>query len=291
MAAAHLLEIALRHDRAVVISALLLIIGASWIYILAGAGMAMSAFDMTSLPMALGSAAEWGVSEGKSSSMGAAMTAMATPANWTLSYALVMIVMWWVMMVAMMLPSAAPMILLYALIDRKARERAGSPGGFLPTSAFTLGYLLVWGLFSVIAASLQWAFEEIGLLSPMLLNSTSAFFAGVVLLFAGAYQLTPIKRACLRHCRGPIQFLSRHWRDGAGGALRMGVHHGAYCLGCCWGLMAVLFFGSIMNLYWIAGLAVIVLLEKLLPLGPQLSTVTGGLLLIWGASFLYSAVA
>ena len=272
MATATLLEGVLRRDRAVVFLALALVIGASWAYLLAGAGLSGA-----------GAMAEGGP--------GGLTAAMATPATWTLDYALLMVAMWWVMMVAMMLPSAAPMILLHALIDRKTRERRGTAGGYLPTAAFTLGYLLVWGLFGVVAAGLQWAFEGAGLLAPATMSGTSALFAGVVLMFAGAYQLTPIKRACLKHCRRPLQFLSRHWRDGAGGALRMGLHHGAYCLGCCWGLMAVLFFGGVMNLYWIAGLAALVLLEKLLPIGPRLGTVTGGLLLIWGARFLYEAIA
>ena len=144
--------------------------------------------------------------------------------------------------------------------------------------------------FSVIAAALQWSFETAGILSPMLMNSTNALFAAGILLFAGLYQLTPIKQACLRHCRGPIQFLTQHWRKGTAGAFRMGLDHGAYCLGCCWGLMAILFFGGIMNLYWIVGLAVIVLLEKVMPLGRQLSYVTGSLFLIWGAAYLYVAL-
>jgi predicted metal-binding membrane protein len=303
-----LIENLLRRDRTVVVLALALIIGVSWLYILAGAGMGMSALDMTSLPKALGPAEEVPMNSPLSEErggppapkstmpsglggVGGTMAAMATPVDWTFRYALLMFFMWWVMMIAMMLPSAAPMILLHARVERSAKARAGEVGGLAPTVAFTFGYLLVWGLFSAIAAALQWAFERGGLLSPMTMNATSMLFAGVILLFAGAYQVTPIKQACLKHCRGPIQFLSRHWRPGAGGALRMGVHHGTYCLGCCWGLMAILFFGGVMNLYWIVGLALIVLLEKLVPLGPRFGTVIGGLLLIWGASFLVRALA
>jgi predicted metal-binding membrane protein len=188
----------------------------------------------------------------------------------------------------MMLPSAAPMILLHAMVDRKSKTSQGSTPW--RTAAFTAGYLAVWAFFSATAAGLQWTFEGAGLLSPMMMNSTSALFAAAILLFAGLYQLTPIKQACLKHCRGPVQFLSRHWRPGAGGAFSMGAHHGAYCLGCCWGLMAILFFGGIMNLYWIIGLAVIVLLEKLMPVGPRLNVVTGGLFLAWGAYFFYSGL-
>jgi predicted metal-binding membrane protein len=125
----------------------------------------------------------------------------------------------------------------------------------------------------------------------MMMNATSAMFAAAILLFVGIYQLTPIKQACLKNCRGPLEFLLFRWRPGLGGALRMGAHHGAYCLGCCWGLMAILFFGGIMNLYWIIGLALIVFVEKVLPVGPKLSAVTGGIFILWGLSFVYSALA
>lgn len=306
MAKSNLIEVALKRDRTLVILALVFIIGASWAYILTGAGMSMSAFETSSLHMALGLGEKMPVevpiagdgvtlsmsddiARGKAKAMDDVMAAMATPANWTFGYAWLMFIMWWVMMTAMMLPSATPMILLHARIYRSDKTRAGEAR--LPaTAAFTVGYLLAWGLFSALAALLQWSFERTGLLSPMIMNSTSTLFAGAILLFAGVYQLTPIKRACLRHCRGPIQFLAHHWRPGVSGALHMGIHHGAYCLGCCWGLMAILFFGGIMNLYWIIGLALIVLLEKMLPLGPRLSTVTGALFIIWGMGFMYFAV-
>ncbi len=283
MSKPNLVEALLRRDRLVVVVALTVILVASWAYILSGAGMGMSAFDMTSLSMALGPSQETPMATG------GAMAAMATPVDWTLGYALVMVFMWWVMMIAMMLPSAAPMILLHAKVDRSAKARAGQTGGLMPTVAFTIGYLLMWAFFSLLAAGLQWAFEGAGLLSPMMMNSTSMLFAGIILLFAGVYQLTPIKQACLKHCRGPIQFLSQHWRSGASGAFTMGLHHGAYCLGCCWGLMAILFFGGIMNLYWIIGLALIVLIEKLMPLGPWLGRVIGAVLMLAGAGFLLNA--
>jgi predicted metal-binding membrane protein len=238
MSKPNLLEAVLRRDRTIVVLALTLIIGVSWAYILAGAGMGMSAFDMTSLSVALGETEEMPASPGASSQgvdgrMAGVMAAMATPVAWTPGYALLMFFMWWVMMIAMMLPSAAPMILLHAKVDRGARARAGEAGRLIPTFTFIFGYLAVWGLFSALAAILQSAFEAAALLSPMTMNATNTLFAGAILLFAGLYQLTPIKQACLRHCRGPIQFLSHHWRPGARGALLMGVHHGAYCLGCC----------------------------------------------------------
>jgi len=269
MAGTQQIERLLMHDRVIVIIALTVVIVASWAYVLAGAGTGMSTLKMTSWQMALGLS-----------------HSMAMPVNWTPEYAVVMFFMWWIMMIAMMLPSAAPMILLYAKVTRTSSDEAIAHVGLLPVAFFTLGYVLAWAAFSAIATALQWAFESIGVLSPMMMNSTNQLFAGLILLFAGVYQLTPLKQACLKHCRGPIGFLLQHWRPGTWGAFRMGVSHGAYCLGCCWGLMAILFFGGIMNLYWIIGLALIVLLEKLLPVGPSLSYVTGGLLSIWGVSLI-----
>jgi predicted metal-binding membrane protein len=309
----------LRRDRAVVLGMLVAVIVAAWAYVLNGAGMGMSALDMSSLDMALGrgaempmpGAADQGVAgstmtgmstasdatsktTGGMSQMGrmpAPMQAMATPASWDFDYYVLMFFMWWVMMIAMMLPSAAPMVLLHAAVLRKGAAAQGGPRAPWSTAAFTVGYLAAWAGFSAIAAAFQWAFEAVGVLSPMMLNSTSALFAAGILLFAGLYQLTPIKQACLRHCRGPIQFLTQHWHPGASGAFRMGLHHGAYCLGCCWGLMAILLFGGIMNLYWVIGLAVIVLLEKIVPVGRQLSFVTGALFLAWGGFYLHRALA
>lgn len=291
------LETILRRDRAVVLGALGVVVLASWAYVLAGAGMGISAWQMSSLDLALGRAkpmptgevSAGAMSRGQmSGAMGDAMSAMATPARWSLEYAGIMVSMWWAMMIAMMVPSAAPMILLYAAVARRQREKGTD--ALLPTGIFAWGYVAVWGFFSVTAAALQWGFEAAGILSPMM-NSTSLLFGAAILVAAGLYQLTPPKQACLRHCRGPLQFLMGHWRPGRWGAFRMGAEHGAYCLGCCWALMALLFFGGVMNLYWIAGLAVIVLLEKTIPYGDTFGKVTGGLLVLWGATFLYQAMA
>ncbi len=251
------LEAVVRRDRLVVGAALAAVIALSWAYLLAGAGMGMSALEMTRMPMM-------------------------TPAVWTPGYAVLMFFMWWIMMVAMMLPSAAPMILLFATLNRKQRE-SGHP--HIATSIFAAGYVAVWAGFSLVAVMLQWGFERTGLLSPMLVG-TNAIFGGVLLLAAGVYQLTPIKHACLRHCRSPLVFLSTHGRRGARGALRMGAVHGAFCVGCCWFLMGLLFFGGVMNLYWIAGLALFVLFEKTVPAGHWLGNAAGIALLLWGAGFL-----
>ena len=276
MSSPSLIERALLHDRTIVIIALGVLIAASWVFVLVGAGTGMSAWDMTSWKMALGLSGPM---------------RMAMPVEWTLGYAAMMFFMWWIMMVAMMLPSAAPMILLHAKVTRASSERTGGVFGLAPTALFTIGYLAAWAVFSLIATSLQWAFEGLGVLSPMTMSSTNQLFAGVILLFAGAYQLTPLKQACLKHCRSPVAFLSRHWRPGATGAFRMGLGHGAYCLGCCWGLMALLFFGGIMNLYWVIGLAVLVLLEKLLPAGQALAYGTGAIFLSGGIYLLSSIQA
>ena len=217
--------------------------------------------------------------------MGHAMAAMATPADWTWAYAFVMFGMWWVMMIAMMLPSAAPMILLFALVNRRSHAKGGP---YVPTAVFAGAYLAAWGGFSVAVVALHWGLERAELLSPMM-ASRNATFGGALLVLAGAYQLSPLKHACLRHCRAPIDFISRQWRAGRRGAFRMGVLHGLYCLGCCWALMALLFFGGVMNLYWIAGLALLVLLEKTIPPGHWLASLSGLCLVSWGAALLTAA--
>ena len=268
------LEAAVRRDRAVVITALSAVIALSWAYLAAGAGMDMSALEMTRMsPLGIAG----GVPEG-----GMAGTAMTEPAAWTAGYAALMFSMWWVMMVAMMLPSAAPMILVFATVNRRLRE---ADHGRVATSLFALGYLAAWGAFSVVAVLLQWWFQRTGILSPMLVG-TDAIFGGVLLLAAGVYQLSPIKRICLRHCRTPTAFVAVHWRPGAGGALRMGLLHGIFCVGCCWFLMGLLFFGGVMNLYWIGGLALFVLVEKTVPAGHRLGVAAGVVLLVVGAGML-----
>jgi predicted metal-binding membrane protein len=263
------LEATLRRDRAVVITALVAVVALSWAYLVAGAGMGMSGLEMTRM-------SQLELAGGMSH-----MTMM-TPAVWTPGYAALMFLMWWVMMVAMMLPSAAPMILVFATVNRKQRE-SGHP--HVATSIFALGYLTAWAGFSLVAVILQWGFEQVGILSPMLVAS-NAIFGGVLLLAAGVYQLTPIKQACLRHCRSPQAFISSQWRQGTGGALRMGLKHGAFCVACCWFLMGLMFIGGLMNLYWIAGLALFVLFEKTVPAGHRFDYVTGVALLVGGAAML-----
>jgi predicted metal-binding membrane protein len=212
---------------------------------------------------------------------------MAMPSKGPVDLAL-LLAMWWIMMIGMMLPSAAPMILTFATISRRRRER-GQP--YAPTALFVAGYVLAWGGFSVAATLAQWGLERAALLAPMSMATTSAWLGGLLFLAAGLYQLTPLKQACLRACRSPFDFALNHWRDGNAGALGMGIAHGLYCLGCCWVLMTLLFVGGVMNLLWVAALAAVVLVEKLLPLGAWTARIGGVLLIGWGAWLLVATAA
>jgi predicted metal-binding membrane protein len=238
------IERVLRHERALVLGGVVMVAGLAWLDLWRRARGVMD--------MAMPAMEPWSVAE-----LGAILA------------------MWLVMMVAMMLPSAAPMLLLFAATQR-GRAPTGAPATVV---AFAAGYLLVWGGFSVAAAALQALLQQ-----SMLLSSTLAmtgWLAPAVLALAGLYQLTPLKHACLRRCRSPLGFLLSRWRDGIAGALAMGVRHGAFCLGCCWALMALLFVGGVMNLAWIAVLALFVLGEKMLPRGVWLSRISGVALLAW----------
>jgi predicted metal-binding membrane protein len=193
--------------------------------------------------------------------------------------------MWSVMMVGMMLPSAAPVILLVV----GAYRRRGGRGAQLCTIAFTVGYLAAWTGFSAAAALAQTALHAAALLSGAM-ASKSAVLAGGIFVVAGAYQWAPWKYACLSHCRSPLHFLSQEWREGALGAFRMGLRHGVFCVGCCWALMVILFAAGVMNLLWVAAIAAFVLVEKLLPGGPLVGRATGALLIAWG-TYLMAAAA
>jgi len=208
---------------------------------------------------------------------------MRAPAAWSAQYFAVMAVMWIVMMAAMMLPTATPMILLHATLARRRHvlQRAAlAANGF-----FALGYVAVWSASALGATVLQWALAEAALLSPMM-QASSRGLAGALLVAAGIYQFTPLKQTCLRHCRSPLDFIMSHWRNGPAGSYAMGVRHGAYCLGCCWALMLLLFVGGVMSLAWIAGLAAFVLVEKLAPFGHWTTRLAGLALVGWGAGVL-----
>jgi len=251
-----LLERGLARDRLIVGAGLAVLTLLAWLYILDGAGTGMSVMAMTTFafppPVRPSMAMVW------------------SPAYWA-----IMFLMWWVMMIAMMTPSAAPMVLLHARVTRHAQKKGRMAAAPVPTAWFYLGYLAAWGGFSLLATGLQWGLERLGLMHAMLMWSSDLALSAGLLIAAGLYQLSPFKHRCLEHCRSPVEYLSRHFRPGSAGAFRMGLTHGAYCLGCCWGLMALLFVGGTMNLVWIALLAILVLGEKLLPYGGWLARALG----------------
>ena len=208
------------------------------------------------------------------SAMGMQMNMPWRPADFFLTFA-----MWVVMMVGMMAPSAAPMLLLFAAA-RGGRGKRGLP---LTTLAFALGYMAVWAGFSVGTTAAQWGLHQAAMLSAGMASS-SGRLSGAILMAAGAYQLTPWKSKCLTHCRSPLGFLMANWRDGMDGAFRMGFRHGAYCLGCCWALMCVLFVVGIMNLIWVAALTGFVLIEKTGPAGTIVARVAGTAMFVLGVT-------
>ena len=255
------LEHVLRRDRAVVIGGLLGVTLLAWAYLLLGAGMTMDTMP--------------------------AMDAMPASTPWSPGYAVLVAAMWAMMMVAMMLPSAAPMILLYATVGRRRRAQ-GQP--VADAGMFAAGYVAVWVGFSLAMTMVQWGLDTLALLSPAM-ATTSFALTGAVLVAAGAYQWTPLKLACLRRCQSPLAFLIEHWREGRRGSLSMGLRHGLFCAGCCWALMLLLFVGGLMDLLWIAGIAIYVLLEKTVPAGPWLGRAAGLLLVAWGGRILCSLLA
>ena len=250
-----------RRDRLVVLAGLVVAAALAWLYLI----------DM---------ALDMGGGGGDMAAGGGAMTRMQA---WSVLDGLLMWVMWAVMMVAMMVPSAAPMILIFARVERG--QGRGRP--YTPTTLFALGYVLVWAAFSVAATALQWGLQNAALLSPMMVT-TSTLLGGALFLAAGLYQWTPLKYACLKHCRSPMAFIMGHWRPGAWGAFRMGVGHGAFCLGCCGVVMGLLFVGGVMNLAWVAAITVFVVAEKLAPRGEWVARI-GGVAMVAAGIYLLAA--
>lgn len=259
-----MIETLLRRERAVTAAALAAVVLLAWAYVVQGAGMGMSAWQMTSLSLFPHRLAE---------------TPGQMPTSWP-----VLVAMWWVMMIGMMTPSAAPLVLLYARVLRS--PASGGRGVALATTLLLAGYLAVWLAFSLAAAGLQKALQSQGWLSDMMLSSRSAWLSAALLGLVGLYQLSAAKRTCLSHCRSPVGFLVRHGGAGPLAAFALGLRHGAYCVGCCGLLMALLFVGGVMNLVWIAALTGIVLLEKMLPYGVAAGRWLGGLLLLWAVATL-----
>lgn len=286
------LEAVLRRDRTVVTAALVIIAVLAWAYVL------WLAADMTMPNAASGDMAGMDMSGTNAGGMdmpgmdmgGMDMGAAVAPGfrAWAPADFAFIFAMWAVMMVGMMTPSVAPMVLLYAGVGRKARA-GGRP--IASTAWFFTGYLLVWFAFSVAATGAQWLLASLTLLSPMMATN-STVLGGLVLIAAGLYQWTPMKGVCLQQCQAPIAFLASHgaFRSDPLGALRFGIHHGAYCLGCCWALMALLFVGGVMNVLWIAGIAILILLEKTVPTGQLIPRISGALMAAIGAWLLVQAL-
>ncbi len=284
MYSASALERLLRRDRVITIAGLVTLCVLAWLYIVAGAGLGVDSWEMTRLALFPHQQAADMTPDMPGMDM-SAMTMAAEPRIWGPTIWALTVAMWWIMMVAMMSPSAAPTILLYARVHRHALAQ-GQIQKLAPTGAFVAGYLLVWLGFSVAAAALHWLLERDAILSATMMSSQSRWLSGIVLIAAGMYQLSPLKTACLSHCRTPAAFLSRHWRPHTLGALRVGALHGAFCIGCCWMLMALLFVGGVMNLVWIAVLAILVLVEKVFPAGQWVGRAVGVALIAWGGATL-----
>jgi predicted metal-binding membrane protein len=263
------LERVLARDRRLTAIALAALVALAWSYLLVlsrrmgDASMA----TMASMPGMPGMAGMPGMSSD---------AAAESPASVALT-----ILMWWTMMIGMMVPSAAPMILLFGNVQRR-QLAAESPT--LRVALFTAGYLVVWGVFSVLAAGAQLALARFTLLVPDNLI-LSTWHGALLVALAGVYQLTPLKNVCLRRCRSPAEFLSSHWRPGNAGAFRLGLDHGRYCVGCCWMLMGLLFVVGVMNLLWVAAIAAFVLIEKLVPHG-ETTAEAGGVALLLLAAYL-----
>ncbi len=250
------LERALKRDRALVATAIAGLTIIAWLYLWLLAARMNEPLAMEGMDM-----------EG--------MGAMAAPAfePWSAADFGFTFSMWGVMMVGMMAPSAAPVILLYGRVARQAADRGQS---FADTGWFAAGYFATWLGFALLATLAQWLLEGAALLTPMLATN-STLFGGLILIAVGLYQWTPLKNACLAQCQSPLAFIQRHggFRAAAWPSLSLGARHGIYCVGCCWALMALLFVGGIMNLLWIAGISLVVLLEKVAVRGPWLSRLTG----------------
>jgi predicted metal-binding membrane protein len=260
------LETVLRRDRVIVASALAALTGLAWAYVLwLIHAMRMDAMSMTDMRV-------------NANPFGAAMIPSLQP--WSGTEFVLAFAMWAIMMVGMMTPSAAPMILIYTRVGRQA-EAQGRP--LAATGYFAGGYLLAWFAFSLCAAAGQWLLDRASLLTPMM-QSASNVLGGLVLIAAGLYQWTPAKEACLKHCQAPLLFIQRHggFRPAPLGSLGLGLHHGLYCVGCCWALMALLFVGGVMNVVWIAAISIFVLAEKILPFGHLVSRLSGVLLVAGG---------
>lgn len=270
---AHLaIDEVLRRDRLIILLALAALVALSWAYLVGGTGM-LTGVGGGPHEQAM---AHNGVEMG---SLSPSIT------SWSLADAITMLLMWTVMMIGMMVPSAAPMILIYARVGRSAHD-SGAP--FAGAGWFAAGYLLVWSAFAWAATGLQWGLEQSLLVTPMM-GAASDRLGGTLLIVSGLYQWSPLKDACLSQCRSPLVFIQSHggFRSTPGGALSIGARHGAYCVGCCWALMLLLFVAGVMNLLWVAGISALVLLEKVSPWGRAVGRLTGSVMIVSGGLLLF----
>lgn len=259
----HLIGRLLERDRWIVIAAMAAAVVTCVVFTVTGGGTGMSSLDMTRMT-------------GPAGALIARTPDMMMPTVWTPGYAVVIFLMWWLMMVAMMVPSVAPVVLLYGAL----KPERGASGQL----EFLAGYLGIWAVFSLGATALQATLSASGLISSMFMSVTGGFLGALLLIGAGLYQFTPLKSACLAACRGPVESLTHHRRTGRAAAFRMGLSHGAYCLGCCWALMVLLFVGGVMNLWWVLAIAVYVAIEKLSPGGDRLARPMGAALVLAGVA-------
>ena len=267
----------IQRDKVITIIVIAILVGATFTYTVLGVGMNMSAIQMTP---------GLGQSQMSMPNMSAMRNMAATPAVWSFNYSVLMFFMWWTMMIAMMLPSASPMILLYTALIRRTKKTKSI---IRQVTSFICGYLLAWAAFSLFAAALQSQLELRDWMSPMMMEATNIYLAAGILIAAGVYQLTPLKTVCLEKCRQPASFLANYKNTWVNSPLRIGLVHGFYCVGCCWFLMGLLFFGGIMNLYWIAGLIIFVAIEKLHEKGVIFGKILGGGAIFLGVAFLINS--
>ena len=270
-------ELFIQRDKVITIIAIAILVGATFTYTVLGVGMNMSAIQMTP---------GLGQSQMSMPNMSAMRNMAATPALWSFNYSVLMFFMWWTMMIAMMLPSASPMILLYTALIRRTKKTKSI---IRQVTSFICGYLLAWAAFSLFAAALQSQLELRDWMSPMMMEATNIYLAAGILIAAGVYQLTPLKTVCLEKCRQPASFLANYKNTWVNSPLRIGLVHGFYCVGCCWFLMGLLFFGGIMNLYWIVGLIIFVAIEKLHEKGIIFGKILGGGAIVSGILFLINS--
>ena len=271
------LSIVLEKDNLIVYLSIFLIVIITGLYTIFGIGMPMSAIEMTKM------SGIFSISSSMEMNMNMGSNNMDMKNRWSISMAISMFLMWWLMMIAMMTPSAAPTLLLFHNL-----KKIGSEGkkALSYTYLFLFGYLIIWAIFSLIACIIHKFFDTSSITDAAMMQLKSVQFSGILLITAGVYQFTPLKNACLEKCRTPIDFLSSNNRKGAKGSFIMGAHHGLFCLGCCWALMALLFVGGVMNLFWITGLAFYVLIEKIIIKAGWLDKIMGLILIFFGTSLL-----